>query len=104
MGKVRKIMIVAGEASGDTHATKLVRALRDAEPDTEFTFFGAAGPKMRNEGVEPIVESDALAIVGMAEIVAALPVFVKAFNSLKREATERRPDVAILVDFPDFNL
>src|SRR5215210_7149337 len=104
MAKMRKIMIVAGEASGDTHAAKLVRAMRDAKRDTDFTFFGAAGPKMRSEGVEASVRSDGLSIVGLAEIAAALPTFLKAFNDLKRVANERRPDVIVLVDFPDFNL
>ena len=104
MVKTRKVMIVAGEASGDTHAAKLIRAMRDAEPDTEFQFFGGAGPKMRSEGVDAIVKSDGLSIVGLAEIAFALPVFLKAFNNLKRAAIERKPDVVILVDFPDFNL
>jgi lipid-A-disaccharide synthase len=102
--KKRKIMIVAGEPSGDAHAAKLVRALRRTEPDTEFAFFGAAGPKMRNDGVEPIIESDGLSIVGLAEIAAALPIFLRAFRALKRAAVKHKPEVVILVDFPDFNL
>ena len=97
-------MVVAGESSGDTHAAKLVRAIRESEPEADFQFFGAAGPKMRTEGVESVVESDGLSIVGLAEIVAALPVFLKAFKTLKRTAVERRPDVVILIDFPEFNL
>ena len=82
MAKARKIMIVAGEASGDTHAAKLVNALREAEPDSDLTFFGAAGPKMRSAGVEAVVTSDGLSIVGLAEIAAALLIFLKAFNDL----------------------
>lgn len=97
-------MIVAGEASGDGHAAKLVNALRDAEPATEFVFFGAAGPKMRGAGVEAVVESDGLAIVGLAEIARALPVFLRASKELKNAAAKRKPDVVVLVDFPDFNL
>lgn len=104
MTKIHKIMIVAGESSGDTHAAKLVRAMRDAQPEKNFQFFGAAGPKMRNEGVEAIVESDGLSIVGLAEIAASLPIFLRAFNALKKEAVERQPNVVILIDFPDFNL
>lgn len=104
MVKTRRIMIVAGESSGDTHAAKLVRAMRGAEPEADLQFFGAAGPKMRREGVEAIVESDGLSIVGLADIAAALPMFVKAFNTLKRAAIARKPDAVILVDFPDFNL
>jgi lipid-A-disaccharide synthase len=97
-------MIVAGESSGDKHAAKLVSALRTAEPDTEFSFFGAAGPSLREAGVEAIVEADGLAIVGLAEIGRALPMFLRASRALKKAAVERKPDVVVLVDFPDFNL
>ena len=102
--KPRKFMIVAGEASGDLHAAKLVRALREASPEAEFEFFGAAGSHLREAGVEPVVRSDGLAIVGLTEIGRSLPMFLKAFRELKRVAIERRPDAVILVDFPDFNL
>lgn len=97
-------MIVAGEASGDTHAAKVVAALRAIEPDTAFEFFGAAGPKMRDAGVEAIVEADGLSIVGLAEIAQALPMFLRVSAGLKRAARERKPDAVLLVDFPDFNL
>jgi len=105
MNKKRlNILIVAGEASGDMHAAKLVDALMASHPDAEFSFFGAAGPKMRASGVEAIVEADHLSIVGLTEIGRALPMFYGAFRKLRNEALRRRPDVAILVDFPDFNL
>lgn len=104
MANTKKIMIVAGEASGDTHAAKLVRSLRESAPETSFEFFGAAGPKLREEGVEAVVRSEGLSIVGLAEIARALPMFLRAFNDLKRAAIERQPDAVILVDFPDFNL
>jgi lipid-A-disaccharide synthase len=97
-------MIVSGEASGDLHAAKLVRAIRECEPATDFQFFGAAGPKMREAGVDPVVYADNLSIVGLPEIGRALPMFLKAFRDLKRAAIERRADAVILVDFPDFNL
>jgi lipid-A-disaccharide synthase len=100
----RKVMLVAGEASGDNHATKLVRALREAQSGTEFEFFGAAGPKMRAEGVEAVVESDGLSVVGLAEIAGALPMFARTYRSLARAASARKPEIAVLIDFPDFNL
>lgn len=103
-GTSAKIMIVAGEASGDRHAAKLVAALRSARPDVDLEFFGSAGPLMREAGVDAVVESDGLSIVGLAEIASALPMFLKAFNSLKRAAVSRKPDVVVLVDFPEFNL
>lgn len=99
-----KIMIVVGEASGDTHAAKVVRSMRDAARGKTFEFFGGAGHKMREEGVEAVVDSDGLSIVGLAEIARALPVFHNAFQKLKKAAIERRPDAVVLVDFPDFNL
>ena len=104
MSSVRNIMIVAGEASGDTHAAKLVTAILDLRPEGSTVFFGAAGPKMRSAGVEPVVDSDRLSVVGLAEIEAVLPMFVKAYRTLRQAARERQPDVAVLVDFPEFNI
>lgn len=102
MADVREIMIVAGEASGDNHAAKLVERLR--ERDAALEFFGTAGPKMRAAGVESIVNADGLSIVGLAEIATAIPMFWRTFNKLKSEADRRKPLLAILVDFPEFNL
>ena len=100
----RRLMIVAGEPSGDAHAAALVDALRNAEPNSELEFFGATGPLMRAAGVESVVQSDQLAILGLLEIGLALPKFWRAYESLKRAALERKPDAVILVDWPDFNL
>ena len=97
-------MIVAGEASGDLHAAKLVNALRDHSDDASFEFFGSAGSKMRDAGVEPVVKADELAIVGLPEIARALPMFLRTFKTLKHAALTRKPDVVVLVDFPDFNM
>ena len=99
-----RIMIVAGEASGDAHAAALVRALRAATPETQIEFFGSTGAQMRAAGVDSIVDADQLAILGLWEIGQALPKFWRAFGELKRAATERKPDAVILVDWPDFNL
>ncbi len=99
-----KIMLVAGEESGDTHAAKLVKALRDGAPKTEFEFFGATGEKMREENVETIIRADDLSIVGLPEIARALPMFWNVFRKLKNAALKRRPDVVIFIDFPEFNL
>jgi lipid-A-disaccharide synthase len=99
-----RIMIVAGEASGDAHAASLVNALRSEHPETSFSFFGAAGTAMREAGVEAVVETDHLAIMGLLEIGRSLRKFWQAFKALKQAAREQRPDVVILVDWPDFNL
>ncbi len=97
-------MLVVGEASGDTHAAKLVKSLRETAPDSEFVFFGSTGEKMRAENVETVVRADDLSIVGLPEIARALPMFWKVFRKLKNAALERQPDVVIFIDFPEFNL
>jgi lipid-A-disaccharide synthase len=99
-----RLMIVAGEPSGDAHAAALVDALRKAQPDASFEFFGATGPLLRAAGVDAIVRTDDLAIVGLLEIGRALPKFWQAYKLLKRAAIERQPEAVILVDWPDFNL
>jgi lipid-A-disaccharide synthase len=104
MSNELKIMIVAGEASGDMHAAKLINALREVSPDRSFSFFGATGPHLREAGVETIVRADDLSIVGLLEIGKALPTFLGAFKNLKSAANTNRADAVILVDFPDFNL
>lgn len=96
-------MIVAGEPSGDAHASALVKALREQAAGRSLEFFGATGPMMRTAGVEAVVNSDELAILGLLEIGLALPKFWRAFKTLKQAALERTPDAVILVDWPDFN-
>ena len=97
-------MIVAGEPSGDSHAAALVRALQECVPkDAELSLFGATGPLMRAAGVESVVQSDELSILGLVEIGKALTRFWLAYNALKAAAIRHRPDAVILVDWPDFN-
>ena len=99
-----RLMLVAGEASGDAHGASLVRALREEASETDLEFFGATGAQMRAAGVASIVDTDALSILGLWEIGTALPKFLRAFRELKRAASERRPDAIVLIDWPDFNL
>lgn len=95
-------MIVAGEPSGDAHAAALVNSLRKREKHLEC--FGATGPLMRAAGVETVVDSDELAIMGILEVTHAFPKFLAAFRKLKQAALERSPDAIVLVDWPEFNL
>jgi lipid-A-disaccharide synthase len=99
-----RLMIVAGEPSGDAHGASLVQALRDGAPDTDFEFFGSTGELMRNAGVESVVRADDLAIMGIVEVARVFPRFLRAFRQLKAAALARRPDAVILVDWPEFNL
>jgi len=95
-------MIVAGEPSGDAHAAALLNALKAKEPQIEY--FGATGPLMRAAGVETVVNSDELAIMGILEVAQVFPKFLSAFRKLKAAALDRSPDAVILVDWPEFNL
>jgi lipid-A-disaccharide synthase len=99
-----KVMIVAGEPSGDAHSAALVKALREEAPDIQFEFFGATGPLMRSAGVGTTVNSDSLAIMGIVEVGRVLPRFIRAFRNLKAAARQRKPDAVVLVDWPEFNL
>jgi lipid-A-disaccharide synthase len=100
-----RLMIVAGEASGDAHAAALVRALEACAPGgVRFEIFGATGREMRAAGVESIIATDDLSITGLMEIGRALKKFWRAYRTLKRAGIERRPEAVILVDWPDFNL
>jgi lipid-A-disaccharide synthase len=99
--KRQKLMIVAGEPSGDAHAAALVKALRER---ADLELFGATGPLMRDAGVETVVNSDELAIMGIVEVGRVFPRFLRAFRELKAAAIERAPDAVVLVDWPEFNL
>ncbi|HEV2884846.1 MAG TPA: lipid-A-disaccharide synthase [Pyrinomonadaceae bacterium] len=103
MSKPLKLMIVAGEPSGDAHAAALVQALREASP-TQLELFGATGPLMRAAGVSSVVNSDDLAIMGILEVTRVFRKFWRAFKRLKQAAIEEKPDAVILVDWPEFNL
>ena len=97
-----RILVTAGESSGDLYAALLVEALRRRLPAA--TFFGCAGPRMRAAGVEPVVDAESLAVVGLVEVVSHIPRIYREFRKIVAEARRRRPDLAILTDSPDFNL
>src|SRR5678815_5097850 len=97
-------MIVAGEASGDKHGAKLVSALRSLRPEIEFDFFGSGGDEMRASGVDTLVDSRDVAIMGAVEVARALPRFLNAFQTLREAAKTRHPHIVILIDWPEFNL
>ncbi len=97
-----RILISAGEASGDLYASRLIAALRPHIPDADF--FGCAGPRMRKMGVRTIVESESLAVVGLAEVVAHIPRIYGEFRKLLKASNDTKPQLAILTDSPDFHL
>ena len=97
-----RIFVSAGEASGDLYASRVVEALRARCLNAEF--FGCAGPRMQAVGVHPIVDSRSIAVVGLVEVLAHIPRIAREFRKLTRAIATERPDVAVLVDSPDFNL
>lgn len=100
--KKKRVMIVAGEASGDLHGSSLVREALRLDPS--LSFYGVGGPHMRDAGVETIVDSSEMAVVGLVEVLAHFGVIYRAFSTLKREIKSNPPDLLILIDYPDFNL
>jgi lipid-A-disaccharide synthase len=98
----RRVLISAGEASGDLYASGLVEALHRRNPDLEF--FGCAGPRMQQAGVRAVVDSRSLAVVGLAEVVAHIPRIYGEYRKLLAAARAERPEAAILTDSPDFHL
>lgn len=99
-----RLMIVAGEASGDKHGAKLAAALRALQPDVQFELFGAGGDEMRSAGIETLVDAREVAIMGALEVAKALPKFLRVFRRLREAAKERNPDLVVLIDWPEFNL
>jgi lipid-A-disaccharide synthase len=97
-----KVLISAGEASGDLYAAGLVEALRRRNPELEF--FGCAGPRMRRVGVRDVVDASSLSVVGLVEVITHIPRIYGEYRKLLRAAKEERPEVAILTDSPDFHL
>src|SRR5690349_24320866 len=97
-----KILISAGEASGDLYAALVTEELRRLWPDAEF--FGCTGPRMRAAGVRTVVDMASLAVVGLLEVVAHIPRIYGEYRRVLESALRERPDFAILTDSPDFHL
>ncbi|MCX5707467.1 MAG: lipid-A-disaccharide synthase [Candidatus Omnitrophica bacterium] len=102
MENPKKILIVAGEASGDLHASHLVEEIKKIQPRTSF--FGLGGPKMKNQGVTLSCDLTKFAVVGFWEVLKNLFKFKKIFGDILKKTDEEKPDLAILVDYPGFNL
>lgn len=98
----RLVLIVAGEASADLHGANLVRAMKGLDPG--ITFRGIGGPGMEDQGVEILTPCSELSVVGLTEVLPRLPTIAWAYWRLKNIVKKDRPELLILIDFPDFNL
>lgn len=96
------VMIIAGEASGDLHGANLVRAMHAVNPD--LFVCGLGGQAMKAAGIRILVDASTLAVVGITEVLAKLPGLIKGMTTAKRLLKVLKPDLLILIDFPDFNL
>ena len=97
-----RMMIVAGEASGEMHGAGVVAALKAKRPDIDV--YGVGGDRMEQAGCELIYHIERFSVMGITEVVRHLPFIRKALRRLDGLLESRRPDLMILVDYPDFNL
>jgi lipid-A-disaccharide synthase len=94
-------MISAGEASGEMYGAELLTALRELRGPVEC--FGMGGERMSEAGCDLVVHARDVAVVGLVEVLSHLPEIYRRFHNLLAEVDQRRPDVAVLIDFPDWN-
>ena len=95
-------MVSAGEASGDAHAAHAIEALSDQ--GVAFSSFGMGADQLQAAGTELIVDCRDLAVIGIVDVLINYPRFMKRLARLRDTMRQRRPDVLMLVDYPDFNL
>jgi len=98
----KKIFLMAGEPSGDLHASRLAGEIKKIAPEAELC--GVGGPLMAKEGVRLFHSSDELSIVGVADVIKKFPRIKRVFRDFLMKADEERPDGIVLVDYPGFNL
>ena len=96
------VMILAGEASGDAHAAEFVEQLKYLQPGIKLT--GMGGQDMREAGVELVFDSSNIAVVGLVEVITHWGEIKHAMNLIKQALDDTRPDLLVLVDYPEFNL
>lgn len=98
-----KYMLIAGEASGDLHASNLISSIRKLDPQAEFRFFG--GDLMAKAArCRPEVHYEMMNVMGFSEVLRRLPRLLRNLKAAKKLVKDFRPDVLILVDYPSFNL
>ena len=94
--------MVAGEVSGDLHGAHLVQAIHRLDPEVQF--LGVGGEGLERAGMKLLYSSRTLSVVGITEVLPKIRSILKAFKLLKQSLDRERPDLVILIDFPDFNL
>jgi lipid-A-disaccharide synthase len=100
--KTKTVMIVAGEASGDMHGASLVREMLRIDPS--LNFYGIGGNKMQDAGVKLLVNATETAVVGLTEVISKFGTLFRIIRQVKKSLDEMKPELVILIDYPDFNL
>lgn len=95
-----KLFLIAGEASGDALGAALIRALRTAAPETQFS--GVGGAEMTREGLASLFPVEDIAVMGLAPVLARLPKILARLAETTRAVVDARPDCLVLIDAPDF--
>jgi lipid-A-disaccharide synthase len=98
----KTVMIVAGEASGDMHGASLVREMLRIDPS--LNFYGIGGNKMQDAGVTLLVNASETAVVGLTEVISKFGTIFRIIRQAKKSLDEMKPELVILIDYPDFNL
>lgn len=98
-----KVFLLAGEASGDSIGSKLIKALRE-QTDEPLEFCGIGGPLMEQAGMEVLLPMSQLSVMGFFEILPRLPSLYKIYKGTIEEIESRKPDIIVTIDFQDFNL
>ncbi len=97
-----KIMLSAGEASGDLHGANLAEALKAVDPQVEL--IGMGGEQMRKAGVRIVYDIKNLGVIGIGEIIKKIPFFYKLRTFLVNTMKEEKPDALVCIDYPGFNM
>lgn len=97
-----KYYIIAGEASGDLHASNLIKEIKRNDPQAHFRCWG--GDLMKSEGADIVKHYRDLAFMGFLEVISNLRTILKNIDFCKNDILQYQPDVLILVDYPGFNL
>jgi len=99
---MKNVLIVAGEASGDAHGSRLVEAA--LEKNNNINFYGVGGSNMKAAGVDIQIDAAGLAVVGLWEVIAHRKVIFAALDRLKKQIAASPPDLLLLIDYAEFNL
>jgi len=100
--KKKRVMIIAGETSGDLHGAKLVKAMQ--KNSKELYFCGIGGQALKETGVNILIDARDISVVGITEVFSKIPFILRSLRTVKKTFKTMRPDLLILIDFPDFNL